>query len=592
MSLKKIILLIFVGHGIADSTKAQIRSYPANSLQESYMILSNLHGINTERFYPQEYKSLKANWGFDTVVRNYNQLTLLPHIRTNQPHQYFTYAHPNFSLMPQYTPGFLRFLKPLGKKTILTTPAWFYSWIDKSSSNKGSFFVVNPILHTEFSPRTPYSSRYLNNTKGIELFGQISNDISFSTQLVESQFHFQNYITRYQDTFGVTPNAGFWKKNLFGYSDFYRARANIYANVVNSANSKTHVLLSIGHDNHQIGNGYRSLLISNFSPATLYLKFNIRLGPLRYQSLYQELYAMDQQKQEGFLLPKKHMAMHRVSLEFPKPVWINKKNVEKLENWIEVGLSEMILQTRSTGGLDFNYWNPIIFYRSIERDLGSPDNVLIMFDGKIRQKNAMFYAQFLLDEFSIGQLFQGNNWVNKHGYQIGSYIKPNINSIFPKFGSIVVQVEVNSVRPFTYSHLSKDANAVNYNQALAHPLESNFRELNFSVRYKPVFIRGFLFTHTTFFAVKGFDYSTTGANYGGNIRRDYNTRIADKNVKILQGEVGNIVHSKTQVFYELMPNMWMYLASQFRVQTGHQPSREYYTYLGLRWNWYEELQLF
>jgi hypothetical protein len=107
-----------------------------------------------------------------------------------------------------------------------------------------------------------------------------------------------------------------------------------------------------------------------------------------------------------------------------------------------------------------------------------------------------------------------------------------------------------------------------------------------------VFIRGFLFTHTTFFAVKGFDYSTTGANYGGNIRRDYNTRIADKNVKILQGEVGNIVHSKTQVFYELMPNMWMYLASQFRVQTGHQPSREYYTYLGLRWNWYEELQLF
>jgi len=534
MSLKKIILLIFVGHGIADTTKAQIRSYTANSLQESYMILSNLHGINTERFYPQEYKSLKANWGFDTVVRNYNQLTLLPHIRTNQPHQYFTYAHPNFSLMPQYTPGFLRFLKPLGKKTILTTPAWFYSWIDKSSSNKGSFFVVNPILHTEFSPRTPYSSRYLNNTKGIELFGQISNDISFSTQLVESQFHFQNYITRYQDTFGVTPNAGSWTKNLFGYSDFYRARANIYANVVNSANSKTHVLLSIGHDNHQIGNGYRSLLISNFSPATLYLKFNIRLGPLRYQSLYQELYAMDQQKQEGFLLPKKHMAMHRVSLEFPKPVWINKKNVEKLENWIEVGLSEMILQTRSTGGLDFNYWNPIIFYRSIERDLGSPDNV----------------------------------------------------------GSIVVQVEVNSVRPFTYSHLSKDANAVNYNQALAHPLESNFRELNFSVRYKPVFIRGFLFTHTTFFAVKGFDYSTTGANYGGNIRRDYNTRIVDKNVKILQGEVGNIVHSKTQVFYELMPNMWMYLASQFRVQTGHQPSREYYTYLGLRWNWYEELQLF
>lgn len=592
MAVKKIILQLIVGFYIANSVSAQVRSYPANSLQETYMMLSNIHGINTERFYPQEYKSLKASWGFDTVVRNvdYVELTLLPPIRNTKPHQYFTYAHPNFSLMPQYTPRFLRFLKPLGKNSILKTPAWFFSWMD-NSSNKGSFFVVNPILHTEFSPKSPYTSRFLNNTKGIELFGQFSKNLSFSTQLVESQFYFQKYITQYQDTFNVTPNVGYWNKNLYGYSDFFRARANIYANIVNSASSKTHVVLSAGHDNQHIGNGYRSLLISNFSPATAYLKLNTRLGPFRYQNLYQELSATD--KPSGSrLLPKKYMAMHRASLEFAKPNWLIKKESEKLGNWIELGLSEMILQTRPNGGLDMNYWNPIIFYRSIERDLGSPDNVLIMFDGKIRQKNAMFYAQFLLDEFSFGDLIQGNTWRNKHGYQIGTYIKPNINSIYPKFGSIVFQAEINSVRPFTYSHSSMDANAVNYNQALAHPLESNFRELNFSVRFKPEFIRGFLFTHNTFYAVRGFDYSTTGENFGSDIRRDYRTRVSGDNVNILQGEVGNIMHSKTQLFYELMPNMWVYLAAQFRTQTGHQPSREYYTYLGLRWNWYEEQQLF
>lgn len=203
-----------------------------------------------------------------------------------------------------------------------------------------------------------------------------------------------------------------------------------------------------------------------------------------------------------------------------------------------------------------------------------------------------FMRNFYFDEFSFGDLIKGNTWRNKHGYQIGTYIKPNLNSIYPKFGSIVFQAEVNSVRPFTYSHSSMDANAVNYNQALAHPLESNFRELNFSVRYKPAFIRGLLFTHTTFFAVRGFDYSTTGDNFGSDIRRDYRTRVSGENVNILQGEVGNIMHSKTQLFYELMPNMWVYLAAQFRTQTGHQPSREYYTYVGLRWNWYEEQQLF
>ena len=554
------------------------------------MLLSNIQAINTVRFYPQEYKSLRSNWGFDTITRPKEaaELLLLPSLRTRKPSDYFTYAHPNYSMMPQYTPRLFRFLRPLGYKTLLKTPAWFYSWSDLYSKN-GSFFVVNPILHTEFAPKNPFSSKYLNNTKGIELFGQFSKNLSFSTQLVESQFYFQRYITNYQDTFQVTPNVGYWNKNLFGYSDFFRARANIYANIVNSASSKTHVILSAGHDNQHIGNGYRSLLISNFSPASAYLKLNTRLGPFRYQNLYQELSATD--KPSGSrLLPKKYLAMHRASIEFSKPNFIKKDKSLHQENWLELGLSELVLQSRPTGGLDINYWNPIIFYRSIERDLGSPDNMLIMFDGKIRQKNTVLYGQFLLDEFSFADLVQGNTWRNKHGFQLGMYVKPNIP--YPQFGSIVFQAEINSVRPFTYSHSSMDANAVNYNQALAHPLESNFRELNFSIRYKPAFIRGFLFTHTTFFAVKGFDYSTTGDNYGGDIRRDYRTRIAGENVNMLQGDVGNILHSKTQLFYELMPNMWTYVAAQFRTQTGHLPIREYYVYLGLRWNWYEEQQLF
>jgi|GEM_PF-430452 len=592
MALRKLLILFIVGCGWLNALQSQIRSYPANSLQETYMMLSNLQGVNSQRFYPQEYKSLSANWGFDTVERNAatEKLLLLPPLRTTKPQEYFTYAHPNFSLMPQNTPRFMRFLQPLGKNTILKTPAWFYSWLD-NSSNKGSFFVVNPIVHTEFSPKTSFTSRYLNNTKGIELFGQLSKNLSFSSQLVESQCYFQKYITNYQDTFYVTPNVGYWNKNLFGYSDFFRARANIYANIVNSASSKTHVLLSAGHDNQHIGNGYRSLLISNFSPATAYLKLNTRLGPFRYQNLYQELSATDKPSGQR-LLPRKYMAMHRASLEFAKPNWLGKNYDKNKGNWLELGLSEMILHSRPVGGLDINYWNPIIFYRSIERDLGSPDNVLIMFDGKIRQKNALLYAQFLLDEFSFGDLIQGNTWRNKHGYQLGIYVKPNFDVLYPKFGKIILQAEINSVRPFTYSHASMEANAVNYNQALAHPLESNFREINFSVRYKPAFIRGFLLTHTSFFAVRGFDYSTTGDNYGSNIRRDYRTRISGENVNILQGEVGNIMHSKTQLFYELMPNMWVYLAAQFRTQTGHQSSREYYTFLGLRWNWYEEQQLF
>jgi hypothetical protein len=576
MAVKKIILNLIVGYYLANSVSAQVRSYPANSLQETYMMLSNIHGINTERFYPQEYKSLKASWGFDTVVRNVDYLDLLPPIRNTKPHQYFTYAHPNFSLMPQYTPRFLRFLKPLGKNTILKTPAWFFSWMD-NSSNKGSFFVVNPILHTEFSPKSPYTSRYLNNTKGIELFGQFSKNLSFSTQLLESQCYFQKYITQYQDTFSVTPNVGYWNKNMYGYSDFFRTRSNLYINLLKSKNNESNLLLSFGSDNQHYGSGYRSLLLSSFSPSTLYLRLNAKIGMLKYQNLIKELF-ITQKIENRELIIRKYLIMHSYNILLIK----DKYN----KNSIELGFSEMIIQFRDNNFIDLNYLNPITFLIPTQRDIGSPDNAFISFDIKFSKNKTIYYSQLILDEFSFNSLITGRSWANKFGVQSGVYIKPlpHIN--------LIVNFEANIVRPYTFSHVSYKTNSTNYNQPIGHPLESNFREIVANLKYKPKIISGFLFTTNFFFAKKGNDPYLLGDNYGSNVRKDYSTAVLQNNVKILQGDISNLFHLKSQLYYEMMPNMWVYLAAQFRTQTGHLPSREYYTYLGLRWNWYEEQQLF
>src|SRR5690625_7159754 len=64
---------------------------------------------------------------------------------------------------------------------------------------------------------------------------------------------------------------------------------------------------------------------------------------------------------------------------------------------------------------------PVIFFRSIERALGSPDNILIGADfGWDIGRKYKFYSQFILDEFRASELFGGHQWwANKWGLQTG-----------------------------------------------------------------------------------------------------------------------------------------------------------------------------
>ena len=51
---------------------------------------------------------------------------------------------------------------------------------------------------------------------------------------------------------------------------------------------------------------------------------------------------------------------------------------------------------------ELHYLTPIIFYRAVEQDLGSPDNAFIGLDYKINFfETAQVYGQFLLDEFNL-----------------------------------------------------------------------------------------------------------------------------------------------------------------------------------------------
>ncbi len=380
--------------------------------------------------------------------------------------------------------------------------------------NSSFDIVVNPILNLRYGSALDDPNIIFQNTRGIELRGMIDKKIYFYTNLLENQRGFNNYINERIARDETIPGQGFYKdfnsaviENLRGF-DYLNAQAYVGINATKS------VAVEFGHGNHFIGNGVRSLFLSNYGHNYFYLKFNTRIWKFHYQNLFAEIAPISSKQNPGDrLLPKKYMANHYLSF---RP----NKN-------LEFGLFEAVVFSREDQ-FEFQYLNPVILYRTVEQFLDSPDNALIGLNGKWNIKNrAQLYGQLILDEFKLSELTSGNGWwANKYGIQFGGkYI--NLFGI----DHLDLQVEYNIVRPYTYGHSrplenfpeQSTASYSHHNQPLAHPLGSNFKELLFNIRYRPskrIFINARIINTS-------YGQNPDGTNTGSNILLETGTRADD-----------------------------------------------------------------
>ena len=251
-----------------------------------------------------------------------------------------------------------------------------------------------------------------------------------------------------------------------------------------------------------------------------------------------------------------------------------------LTRWLNVGLFEGIIFGRKNR-FDFQYLNPIIFYRHIEGSIGSPDNALAGFDFKANVAHRLqFYGQVLLDEFKLDQIRANTGWwANKWGVQLGAkYVDafgiPNLD----------LQFEVNRVRPFTYSHNSTIANYTHYNQPLAHPLGANFQEFIGILRYQPIprlYINAKIIYYT-----QGLD-SLNGRNFGSNPFLNNNSRIGDYGYAIGGGRKAATFNGMLQLSYEVRENLYVDLYAQqrnFKIENATVQNNATMVTAGIRFN--------
>ncbi|WP_019948394.1 hypothetical protein [Hymenobacter aerophilus] len=449
---------------------------------------------------------------------------------------------------------------------------------------------VNPVAGLSLGNNDGAKSYSFLNTRGVQVEGTIDQRLGFYAFLADNQMAVPQYVQERVERDRAVPHEGFWKpfKTTPGQYDFLSARGYVtYA-------AGRHVSLQLGHDRNQIGNGYRSLILSDYSSPYLFLKVQTRVWKFKYQNLFAQLITDPSDKDAAY--DRKFLAMHHLSLDV-------------LPN-LNIGVFESILsssrrtdsvvvngriQTQRRNTFELQYLNPIIFYRAIEQSVGSADgNALLGLDFKWNiKKRVQVYGQLVLDEFVLGEIRAGDGWwANKQAAQLGAkYI--NVAGI----RNFDLQGEFNFIRPFTYQAIDRYRDYQHAAQPLAHPMGANLWELIGIASYQP--LPRLHVVGKAFLVKQGLD--PVGQNYGSNVLLPYTTRPAEYGFKVGSGLTSYLLHTDLTATYQAAHNLFLdgKLVYRHRSFAGDAPAPAYYTADGgalasvaLRWNIAQRLHEF
>jgi hypothetical protein len=377
-----------------------------------------------------------------------------------------------------------------------------------------------------------------NNTRAILINGGIGKKFNFSTSFYESQGRFADYVNRYAESLkpdggnpAIIPGRGIAKQFKSDAYDYPVAEAYLSYTPNKTFN------FQFGNGKNFIGDGYRSLFISDVASPYPFFKINTNFWNIKYTNLWMWMQDVRPELTVDGAYRQKFMAIHYLSWNATKK--------------LNIGLFETVIwEDTNDRGFDVNYLNPLIFYTAAEFSSGSrAGNTLVGLSLKYKLKaNVSLYTQFLLDDFRASEITGSNGWwANKVGFQLGVKYHNAFN-----VENLYLQAEYNAVRPYTYSHDELNLNYGHNNQPLAHLWGSNFKEFVGIAQYKK---ERWFANSKIVLGKKGFDFNngTDTFSYGGNVFADNDNRASDYGNEIAQGNTATVFIGDLQVGYLVNP---------------------------------------
>ena len=430
---------------------------------------------------------------------------------------------------------------------------------------KGEDFwcAVDPIVDLEVGHDFEVDSiRFKTwNTRGLRVQAKFMDKIGFTTSFYENQAfvldyqetYFRNHgefipspaFVQYSQQNAVVP--GYARTKSFKSTGFDFAFAEGQVSYV----PNQFFNLQFGNGSQFIGNGYRSLLLSDFSTNYPFLKLETTLfnGRLQYSARYavlQNLYRIAYKTTPEATYERKLGTFHYLDFAVTKN--------------LNIGLFEGAVWKRTdslgTHEPDWLFVNPIIAMNSfIKSDNDNEYNSILGLNISYQLKQNLFYGQLVFDNNTIG------------AYQIGL---KSYNLIVPKLD---FQAEYNHANQNTYMASKKRYNYSHYNLPLAHPYGAGFDELIFRISYQ---YKRFFVENKTIYSAR---YENDTLNFGTDILQ------ANSTVAIQFYDRSKIFYNQFEIGYRFNKryNLQAVIGHLYRTNNStNNPQITNYVYVGVR----------
>ncbi|MBP6091650.1 MAG: hypothetical protein KA521_10385 [Crocinitomicaceae bacterium] len=427
--------------------------------------------------------------------------------------------------------------------------------------------------HTAILPKLSISneSNHVNVNAIFDLLSSvhISNQFRVGGGLLLDAYYNKKWHLKFGNSVSYITNEGIFRPKSFVNQTFskglitndFRGRLSFTPNSMFN--------FQIGLDHNFIGEGNRSLFISDYGIAYPFGQIRLKFWRIEYSVLYQFF----REKTGTHQWLQKNGASHYLSFNATK--------------WLNFGLFEtVVFQPKDTllnRGYELEYLNPVIFYRPQEYALGSSDNVLMGISFAAKTKKHTFYGQLIMDEFLLKEITSSNGWWgNKYGFQIG--IKGRFAKKSTRF---FYRTEFNLVRPYTYAHIGIGQNYGNQGNVLAHPYGANFQELVLELKCQK---KRFLVKTFINYSIKGLD-SNAQVSYGGNIYASYINRPYEYGNFVGQGSQNEQMKVMLTVAYSIhkQSNLQLFSETSYTQSFQSPQYNQFYMLVGFRsqlWNDY------
>lgn len=357
------------------------------------------------------------------------------------------------------------------------------------------------------------------NTRGYEVSGNIGKSFYFETNFYENQGRFGAYVDSFIRKYKIIPRQARFKNigDGLGFDFNYSNARLIYT-------PNKHLLFDLGYNRNFIGDGYRSMLLSDFATDHPYFRAALTVGNVQYSAMWSQyvteapgthsLYAYGYPRKwaQTYLVDWKATRHFTASL-FESVIWAGE-------------------DAQHHNNLSVTYASPIIFLHAGQSRSGLSNNELVGLNLKYQVlPKTYLYAQLAADEL-------GKDIKNRYAAQLGvravDFLKvPNWNAL----------VEYNTACPYTYG---SDTNQTTYSHAylpLAHPLGANFKELLGVTDYT---YKNWWLRLEGFIAKYGNDIQDT--NYGHNVLNT-ETNYPTGKITTGQGAATTLFYSDLRIAY-------------------------------------------